>query len=136
MNQGLAYELSQVMPQATATGLFVSLCTFQQPDNVFGPSGAPSGNYVDVSGLVDVPCMDAVPSTARVQATEVKELQDIMSKGLRHMLLNGYYPQATPDGQIPTKWRAVVDGLTYDILGVEHDSQNTQTRIELQLVTL
>lgn len=136
MNQSLAYEVSQVMPQAVATGSFTSLATIQKPDGLLGPSGAPSGTYTNVPGLVNIPCMDAVPSMARVQATEVKALADIMSKGLRHMLLNGYYPESTPDGQIPSYWRAVVDGITYDILGVEHDSQGTQTRLELQLVTL
>lgn len=136
MLQTMQYALSQVMPQATRTGLFVSLATIQQPDGNYGPSGQPSNAYVSVAGLVNIPCMDAVPSSARVQATEIKELQEIMSKGMRHMLLNGYYPQSTPDGQIPTDWRAVVDGVIYDILGVEHDSQLTQTRLELQLLTV
>jgi len=136
MNQGLTYELSAVMPQATGTGLFSSLATIQQPNGLYGPSGAPSSTFVNVSGLVNIPCVDAVPSTARVQATEIKELMQIMSKGLRHLLLNAYYPEATPDGQIPSNWRAIVDGTTYDILGVEHDSQNQMTRLELQLLTV
>lgn len=133
MLQGLTAEILAIMPLATDSGLFVSLCTVQQPDGVF-INGVPSGNYVNVSGLLNIPCMDAVPSTARVQATEVKALQEIMSKGLRHMLLNGYYPESTPDGQIPTNWRAVVDGVIYNILGVEHDSQNIMTRMELEIV--
>jgi hypothetical protein len=136
MNQGLAYEVASVMPVAVATGLFISLCTLSAPDGNFGPSGAPSNTYAPVSGLVNIPCMDSVPSIARVQATEVKELEDIMSKGYRHILLDGYYPEASPDGQIPTNWLATIDGVVYDLLGVEHDSQNTQTRLELELVTL
>ena len=136
MNQGLAYEVEQVMPQAVQTSLFVSLCTFQQPDGIYGPSGAPSGTFVNVSGLVDIACMDSVPSEMRVQATEVRDLAEIMATGQRHMLLDGYYPEATPDGQIPTNWRAVVDGVAYDILGVEHDSQNTQTRLEMKIVVI
>lgn len=136
MNQGLAYEISAVMPAAILTGLFVSLCTISAPDGNLGPSGAPSNAFVIVPSLVDIPCMDSVPSITRVQATETKELEDIMAKGYRHILLNGYYPEASPDGQIPTSWIATVDGVTYDILGVEHDSQNTQTRLELELVTL
>lgn len=137
MNQSIIQRaIPQVMVAAVATGLFVSLCSVSQPNAALGTSGAPSGVYTAVAGLQSIPCMDAVPSTARVQATEVKELADIMSKGLRHMLLNGYYPEATPDGQIPTNWRATVDGVVYDILGVEHDSQNTQTRMELMIVEL
>jgi hypothetical protein len=138
MLQNLQYEMGAVMPAATLTGLFVSLCTIQQPDVLYNPGGSPSGNYVNVVGFVNLPCMDAPPSIARVQATEVKALAEIMAKGLRHLLLGGYYPtlttgQTTVTGQ---GWRAVVDGVAYDILGAEPDSQNTQTRLELQLVTV
>ena len=136
MLQGLQYPLSQVMPQVTATVGWPSLCTIQSPDTAQGPTGNPVGTYSNVAGLVNIPCRDSVPSTARIQATELKELADIMSKGLRHMLLNGYYPQATPDGQIPSYWRANVDGVIFDIIGVEHDSQNIQTRLEMQVVSI
>ena len=135
MYQGIQADINQIMVEVVDSGLMVSLATFQQPDGNLGPSGAPSGVWVNVAGLVNIPCMDAVTS-ASVQATELKSLEDIMSKGMRHVLLNGYYPQATPDGQIPTNWRAIVDGVTYDILGVEHDSQNQMTRMELELVTV
>ncbi len=136
MNQGLSYEIQGVMPAVGVTGLFTSLCTIQQPSQASLPGGADPNTYTPVWGLINIPCYDSVPSTLRVQATEMKVLAEIMSKGLRHVLLNGYYPEASPDGQIPTNWQAVVDGVVYDILGVEHDSQNTQTRMELQLVTL
>jgi hypothetical protein len=144
MNQGLQYELDAVMPAATLTGLFVSLCTIQQPDGNYGPSGAPSGVFVDVAGLVNIPCIDAVPSTLRVQATEVKSLEDIMSKGLRHVLLNDYYPMlvevlSVSEGQDVTAvglgWRAVVDGTVYDLMGAEPDSQSQMVRLSLQLIT-
>lgn len=134
MYQGLSQEIAMVMPEAIATGRFNSLCTIQQPDGVITPDGGASGVFVNVSGLVNVPAKDAPESS--IQATEIKGLQDILSKGLRHLLLNGYYPEATPDGQIPTSWRAIVDGITYDILGVEHDSENTQTRMRLQIASL
>jgi hypothetical protein len=137
MYQGLSYEIAQVMPEAVSTGRFVSLCTFSKPPaNAITPDGgqAPLSSYTPVSGLVNIPCMDAVESS--IQATEIKGLQDILSKGLRHMLLNGYYPESTPDGQIPTSWIANVDGIVYDVIGVEHDSQNQQTRVKLQIVGL
>ena len=136
VNQGLSYEIQAVMPAALVTGLFLSVCTFQAPSGADLPGGAPSDQYTPVSGLQNIPCMDAVPSSTKVQATEAKDMAEIASKGYRHLLLNGYYPQATPDGQIPTSWQAVVDGTTYDVLGVEHDSQQTQTRCELELVQL
>ena len=137
MNQtaNIQASIAGVMPAALRTGLFVSLCTITQPDGNLGPSGQPSGTFVNVPGLVSIPCMDAVPSDSRVQAIEAKALQEILSKGFRHVLLNGYYPEASPDGQIPTGWRATVDSVVYDILGVEHDSQNQMTRLYLQIVT-
>lgn len=135
MYQGLAYDIEQVMPEAIATGLFDSLATIQAPDGSFGASGAPSGNYVDVSGLVAIACIDAPPSDARIQATEAKSLADQLSLNMRHVLLSGYYPT------IETDWRAVItksDGTTvviYDIMGAESDSQTQMTRLEVRIVT-
>jgi hypothetical protein len=127
-----------VMPRAITTGLFDSTVTIQQPDGNYGPTGAPSGTYTNVIGLVGILAMDAPPSVARVQATEVKALAEIMAKQLRHVLLNGYFPQIAAG--VATGWRAIVTRtstgapITYDILGAEVDSQSTQTRLELQLV--
>jgi hypothetical protein len=131
--QGIQGDINAVMTEVDSSGLLVSLATISKPDGLFGPSGAPSGNYVNVPGLMCIPCIDAF-SQGDIQATEVKELQEVQSRGLRHLLLNGYYPEATPDGQIPSYWRATVDGITYDILGVEHDSQTQMTRLKLQLI--
>lgn len=134
MYQGIQADIDAVMVEAVATGLFVSLCTIQQPDGIVDPAGAPSGDFVDVSGLVNIPCMNAPLDDGSIAATEAKELEEIASKGFKHILLNGYYPQATPDDQIPTNWRAIIDSVTYDILGVEHDSQHQMTRMEVELV--
>jgi hypothetical protein len=137
--------VQKVLPLAFNTGLFTSLCTVQAPDGLIGPGGSPSGTYAAVAGIVAIPCMDAPPSTLRVQATEVKALAEIMAKAFRHVLLNGYFGNlivaAGPigTGGNASGWRAVVTNsagvsTTYDILGAEADSQRTQTRLELQLV--
>lgn len=129
--------VQNIMPRAATSGLFDSTCTIQAPDGVIGPGGAPSGTYTNVAGLVSVLCMDAPPSTARVQATEVKALAEILQKQMRHVLLNGYFPQIVAG--VAAGWRAIVtrtaDGrsIIYDILGAEGDSQSTQTRLDLQL---
>jgi hypothetical protein len=55
---------------------------------------------------------------------------------MRHVLLNGYYALLSPAtnwGSIG--WRATVDGVVYDLLGAEADSQQTQTRLRLRKVT-
>lgn len=135
MYQGLGYDIEQVMPEARATGLFVSLCTLQEPSGVFGASGAPDGNYVDVAGLVNLPCTAPPPSEARIQAIEVKTLQDIMSLELLHVLLNDAYPAILTHfrGTNATEWRAVIDGVVYDLFGAESDSQSEMTRLLVRL---
>lgn len=148
MNQTLNYEIGQVMTEAVATGLFVSLCTIQVPDTNFDAAGAPSGTFVNATGsltllngttitisptLVNVACMDAPAATGTIQATEVKALQEIKSKGIRHVLLDKAYPQILTliaNGQV----RAVIDGMGYEVFGAEQDSQDTQTRLHLEKI--
>lgn len=135
MNQTpLQYAIARVMPQAIATGLLVSLCTIQSPGTSYSPGGAPLGTFNDVAGLINIQCMDAVLADGSIQATETKGLDDIMSAGYRHVFLNGFYP--TVIANVKNGWRAVVDGVAYDLLGAEPDSQSTQTRLKLQLVSV
>ncbi len=123
------------MPQAVSSGLFVSLATITAPPTGQGPTGnPPSGPYTPVTGLSNIKCMDAPPSIARIQATEMKDVAEIMSKGFRHVLLDGYFVDA-PNWSAKA-YRAVVDGVEYDLLGAEVDSQSTQTRMDLQLVSV
>ena len=137
MQQGLQYEIEAVLPEAETMGRFQSLCTIQGPDGLLGPSGAPSGTYANIAGLVAIPCQDEAPSMARIQATEVRDLAEIMSLNLRHVLLDGYFPTIAKN----TQWRAVItaaDGVTvtvYDVMGGESDSQAQMTRIEVRLAT-
>jgi hypothetical protein len=128
--QGLHYDIAAVMPEALATGLFVSVVTIQEPDGVFVGSGQSSGNWVDVSGLVNIKAMNAPISDSKILADEVKTLAETMAVNLRHVLLDGYYPQIEP-GQ-----RAFMDGVYWDILGAEADSQSQMTRLHLELATL
>ena len=129
MNQGIQYEISQVMPQAYAIGLFVSLCTIQRPSGNLDAAGYPDGAWANVAGLVNIPCMDAPPSQARVQSTEIKGLAETLAVAPRHVLLNGYFPAIVPQD------RAVVDSVVFDVLGSESDSQSGQTRMELRLAS-
>jgi hypothetical protein len=134
MQQGLQSEIANFMPQAVSSGLFVSFATLQSPSPTQGPTGNPINVFTNVVGLINIPCMDAPPSMARVQATEVKAVSEIMSKGMRHVLLDKCFPDAINWSSY--NYRCVVDGVTYDLLGAEIDSQSTQTRMDLQLVTV
>ncbi len=136
MNQAaMNYPFSQIMPQAMAGGWFPSLATLQTTAQFpQGPTGNPSGGFANVAGVVNIPCKDAPPSIARVQATELKVVAEIMAKGLRHILLNKCFINAT-------EWagwgaRMIVDGINYEVLGAENDSNTIQTRVDLQLVTV
>jgi len=122
------------MPAAIDTGLFDSLCTILGPPTAQGPTGNPTGPYAPIIGLTDIPCMDAPPSIARVQATEVKAVEEIMAVGLRHVLLNQCFADAPQ--WAGRNYRASIDGVVMDLLGAENDSQTTQTRLDLKLVTI
>lgn len=143
MNQSLSGELAAVMPAVAETGLLTSLATFQQPDGIFIAPGQPSGNFVDVAVLIGIRCQDAPMSTARIQASEKKALEDIEAARFRHILLAGYFPQI-PDG-VDHGWRVTVtelldgnpvDSLVYDLLGAEADSQTRMTRISCRIVNV
>lgn len=140
----LSYRISKFMATAVRSGLFVSVCSIQAPDGLLGPSGAPSGNYVAVSGLQSILCMDAPEGFGSgISAVEKRAVPEIESTGFRHVLLAGAYPQLGPTtnwGNVG--WQAVLTNTvtnqsqTYDIYGAEPDSQGTQTRMRLKAVTL
>lgn len=139
MYQGLGLDIAAVMPQALATGLFVSLCTIRKPDDVFGESGAPSGTYVDVPGLTNIKCMMAPDSVDRfsIEADETKKASQIESDSWFHVLLERFVEELGPDTNWGNDgWVAVVDGQQYDLIGAENDSQFTQTRLSLRLTSV
>ena len=144
MIQSLGYEVAAVMPAAVETGLFFSLATFQSSDAADFPDGFYSGDYQDVPGLVNLPCMAPPEASSSIQATEVKALADITSSELHHVLLNGYY--ATADMGWRNGWQLLIgdndgsgnliNGVVYDLLGVEADSQKQMTRCRVRLTTI
>lgn len=127
--------INAVMPAARATGLAVSLMTIQAPNGVLGPSGAPSGDYDDVAGLVDIECMNAPqpPSEIKLGSMEFRTSGEVTAVADRHVLCMDYYPT------LETNWRygarAVIEGIQYNVIGAESDSQHTQTRVALQVAT-
>lgn len=134
MLQSIGYDFQQAATEAQVwSGALVSLCTIQQPSGTV-TNGAPDNTFSSVAGLVNIPCMDAVLSPGAISATEVKSLEEIMAAAFRHVFLNGCYPQLL--AAAGKGWRAIVDGVTYDLLGAEDDSQGVMTRLKLQLVVL
>lgn len=146
MNLTVEGLISQVMPYALSTGLFVSTCDIQSFAGFFDDAGAPAIGrggepYTPVDGLQGIPCMSAPMSVAGIGAGQTKMVSEILSSQTRHVLLGGFFPQ------IPLQdnsWRAVinsfdsvgnlVDSTTWNITGAESDSQSTQTRLALKIV--
>lgn len=129
--------------------LYASLCTFESPDG-FDAAGAPIPNvYTPISGLENLTCMSSVPSQARIQATEVRAMNEITASELHHVLLPAYYPSLDNgwrgDGSPAGQWvinlgdnvgGVLTNGVIYQIMGVEFDSQNQMTRVSMRLGTL
>ena len=141
MNQAfIENAVANVMGAAIATGLFVSLATFQAPSQDFDAAGAWDGTWTNIDGLVNIPCTAPPISEVRVSATEARELQQIVASEFHHVLLDAWYPQLDEgwrgDGTPQGAWRVLIDGTAYEIAGVESDSQGTQTRVTARISTL
>lgn len=146
-NMTIAAAIQDVMAEARASGLFVSTCSFYQPDGLYD-QGTPSGNYVIVSALSNIPCMCAPFAIAAPGVTEDKKLEYTLSINANHLLLDDDYSDVTwtgTDGNTytgpQTQMRAYVTNalgvLTiYDILGPEEDSQSTQTRLKVRVAQI
>lgn len=136
MNLSLQTAIDLIMPAALATGLFKDLVTIQVPSGTFTTEGFPDGQFVDAAGLVGLTAMVAPPSNARIPSNTSKTLSLQQALNAVHVLLGGFYPD------VETAWRnggrAMVNTRLYqneDILAVESDSQSTQTRMYLRVVT-
>jgi hypothetical protein len=135
MNQTTTYDIASVMAAVRGTGLMRSLATFQNQTGGTGPTGFPLNTYTPVAGLINIACMDAPLGTGEgFSVDEGKAQPQILAHGERHILLDSYYPAAVD------VWRnggnIVIDGTAYDLLGVESDSQRTQTRVRAQVATI
>jgi hypothetical protein len=137
MNQSVQIDLASVMPAVRASGLQRSLCTIQTPpeSDTFGESGAmdPATPWTDLADHVDIACiaspLETSDSMAQLQG-EVRTMPQIMVKLTKHVLLDDCYPL------ILAEYRAVVDGVAYNITKAEPDSQAKMTRLALELVTI
>ncbi len=134
MYQGFDIEIANVMPLAIQTGRFTSLFTALQPPTAQGVTGNIVGDWTPITGLVNIPC-DASPlRRGMIEATEARELEEIIAKELKHVLLSGWYPQL--EQGIATGWRCTIDGVELLMLGAESDSQHTQTRVRIEFVSV
>jgi hypothetical protein len=124
VNQNIIQDVQQVVPMALAAGMFPNLCTIQAIPGTLDSLGAPITTFSDVSGLVDIPCHSAPPAIEQVRGSDELRMKDRVDvRQQRHVLLSGYFPT------IVQNMRAVVDGEAWNIIGVESDAFNSQTRL-------
>lgn len=116
-----------VMPIVRASGLLVSLATFQVPDGLTD-GGFASPNYADVAGLINIACTSAPRNTGVGFSADEKKMQGEREADQEfHIVLDDLYLAVNDvwrDGG-----RVVIDGIPYDLTGVEHPSQFQYTRV-------
>ncbi len=128
MNQSLLLDIGGVVALAQSAGMFPNLCTIQSAGATVNAMGAPVVTpFSDITGLVDIPCHSAPPAIEDVRGSdELRKVDRTDIRQMRHVLLAGYYPT------IVQNMRAVVDGVAWNIVGVESDSFDSQTRLMVQ----
>lgn len=145
MNQFLAIEISQVMPAAYGIGLFVSSASFVAPVQTQGATGNSIGGFTPIAGLQNIPCMNAPerPGPTGNASTETRAIPHIEAERGRELLLKAYFPQLDTgfNQGAGLGWEVQVTDQNgnmnmYDFMGGEGDSQQTQTRCKLILVTV
>lgn len=112
-------------------GLYPSLCTIQivttsvSASNQKVPTGA-----TDIEGLINLRGRMAPMSAIGGITDKETRSGGIVSRVVERLLkLDGYYPQIDT-----RRMQAVVDGVVYQIRGVDSDSQHFNTRLRLEIV--
>lgn len=102
---------------------YPSLCTIAVPSTVQDEFGEETATLTPVVGMTNIPCRVAPRGV-----NEVRQTEQIYTEATHHVALNGHYPG------IANTMAAQIDGVTYDIEGVEHDGNQKTTRVYLRLV--
>lgn len=121
-----SFSLADVLAAVQAAGLFISNGTVQAPAQTLNGIGQVDlSTWANVAGLTGIGCMRAPEGlmSSRFRSTEYKTANETAEMTPFHILLNGYYPA------IMQRYRFVCDGEPLDIIGIEHDSQHTMTRL-------
>lgn len=109
---------------------FPSLCQVQQLTPTQDAIGGQIKTWTALVGHEAIPCAigarGSVPSRA---GSETRSATQTEVRRVRYVNLQGYFPK------VVSLMRAVVDDDVYNILAVEHDSLNTYTRLDCEIVT-
>lgn len=100
-----------------------SSCTIQAATSTTGTTGEITVAWADVAGLVSLPC-----NIAPVSIEERRTTDRTVETGTHRVYLEAYYTTIT------VMHHAIVDGVTYNILSVEQDSQHAVTVLRVEIV--
>lgn len=107
---------------------YPSLCTIQEATETQDGFGEVDETWSGVVALTNLPCVLAPLGMGSPERQEVRRPDGTIEVATHHASIAGRFPEITP------KMRAVVDGGTYAILGVDMDSQRRTTRLRLEVV--
>ena len=123
------------MPETTSPGLGLfeaATCTIKQRTGAVSALGQVNmQGYTPIVGLENIPCMFAIQRPFMPnQGATARTPEQFDTQTQFHILLNGYYPQILQQNL------ANVDGVDYEIMAVESDSQQQMTRLGCRVYTL
>lgn len=136
MTYAESYDFSTLTDAVRSAGLDTALLTIQRFDGTINTVGAEAreddANWDDLADHVGLEVMFAADifMTRVTQSRERKATDFIAKQNLRHLNMLGYYPEVQQGDRAVVTFGSLT--FTLDILGVEHDSQRTQTRLALQ----
>lgn len=144
MNQDvLSYALPAVMQKYRDSGLASASVTFKQVSGTQLSTGQLDPTLVEVTGLTNIACQLAPLTIGSIAGSTQLATEKALSSAPRHLLLDGYYGDVAvtdPFGNTvygpQTYMKAVIDGVEYSVIGVDPDSQKTQTRLWVRVVSL
>ena len=103
---------------------YPSTVTIQQYTAVQNTYGEEVKTWANLAAHIDLDC-----SRASAGGSEVKRPDGTVAISPWRIALAGTYTTIVP------KMRAVLGGVTYDILDVQHDSQSETTYLDCEIVT-
>lgn len=115
------------MLSALSPTFYPSSCQIETPTESQDSAGQPIPSWAAVSGMTALACAVAVPGAG--QKAEIKRPDGTIVIADFIITLASYRPTITE------KMRAVVGGVTYDIVGVDFDSHQTMTRLVVIVTT-
>ena len=111
------------MLERVRRNFYPSLCTIKSGTQTPDAWGQVQPAWSDMAGLIDLPCRIVARSTQ-----ERNTPAQVYVAATHHVALTGYYPS------IREAMQAVVDGIPYNIEGVEWDGNRQMTRLFVRLV--